>query len=76
MKFRDLLSTVRGLRVTFPTGAATVQSVDLRANSCMIKVDAGCSYYVNINRISMQFISDGTDCINIDIDELSPMNNI
>ena len=72
MKFRDLLTTVRGLRVRYPSGSATVESVDLASNSCMIKIDAGCSYYVNVDRISAQFISDGTDCINIDIDELIP----
>lgn len=72
MRFRDLLTTVRGLRVSYPTGTASVQSVDLNANSCMIKVDQGCSYYVNVDRISACFISDGTDCINICIDELNP----
>jgi len=75
MKFRDLLTTVRGLRVSFPTGVGTVRSVDLRANSCMVLVDQGCSYYVNVDRISACFVSDGTDCINIDIDELSPIVN-
>lgn len=72
MKFRELLSTVRGLKVNYPTGSAIVESVNLASNSCMIRIDVGCSYYVNVDRISAQFISDGNDCISIDIDELTP----
>ena len=73
LKFRELLTTVRGLRVGYQSatrGSGTVISVDLKKDECMVKVDAGCSFFVKTKDYSAEFISDGFSCINMKIDSL------
>ena len=73
MRFRDLLKTVRGLRVSYNRGAGRVYAVNFEKSFCMVKVDAGCSYIVKLNGADLEFVSDGSDITRMNIIDLNPL---
>ena len=73
MDFINKIKRTRGLTCFYNKAICEVLSYYEDQNRVMIRITKGESYVVNHNGICLEYVSDGSDTIVVDVETLRPM---